>query len=416
MDAAILTIGDEILIGQIVDTNSAWLGQKLNEVGVRVRTILSIGDTRFEIENAVKMLLANHKLVLVTGGLGPTNDDITKTVLCDCFQCKLIQSAIVLENIHELLVKRGVPLIQNNLNQALVPDKAVVLNNKKGTAPGMMFERDGSYLISMPGVPFEMKWLVETYVLPFIKKKFETKPIFHKTIVTSGLAESVLAEKISEWESALPEFVRLAYLPSPGIIRLRLSIYEFLPEYEKLVENLIIGLKKIISQNILGDEDKSPEILLGELLKKYKKTLSTAESCTGGAIASMITSVAGSSEYFQGSIVSYSNSVKENSLGVNHEDILKYGAVSQQVVEQMAKGALKVLKTDYSVSVSGIAGPDGGTPEKPVGTVWIAVASAKIVVSKKFHFFNDRDINIKRASNSALAMLIDLVRDETNGK
>lgn len=412
MDAAILTIGDEILIGQIVDTNSAWLGQKLNEVGVRVRTILSIGDTRAEIENAVELLLASHKLVLVTGGLGPTNDDITKAVLCDCFKCKLVRSAIVLENINELLVKRGVPLIQNNLDQALVPDKAVVLNNKKGTAPGMMFERDGNYLISMPGVPFEMKWLVETYVLPFIKEKFETKSIYHKTIVTSGLAESVLAEKISVWENALPEYVRIAYLPSPGIIRLRLSIYDYLPEYEDIVKSIIVELKSIISQNILGEEDKNPEILLGELLNKYGKTLSTAESCTGGTIASMITSVVGSSAYFQGSIVSYSNSVKENSLGVNPDVIVKFGAVSQEVVEQMVKGALSVLKTDYAVSVSGIAGPDGGTPEKPVGTVWIAVASAKTIVSKKFHFFNDRDINIKRASNSALAMLIDLVRSE----
>jgi nicotinamide-nucleotide amidase len=409
MEAAILTIGDEILIGQIVDTNSAWLGNKLNEVGVRIRKILSVGDNREDVEQAVEMLMGKYKLVLVTGGLGPTNDDITKNILCDYFNCKLVKSDEVLANINELLGKRGVPLNLNNLNQALVPDKAVVLNNKKGTAPAMLFEKDGSYLISMPGVPFEMKWITENYVLPFIKDKFETIQIFHKTIVTSGLPESVLAEKIADWEDSLPNYIKLAYLPSPGFIRLRLSIYDYLPEYQIVVDELVVKLKYIIPKNIIGEEDKKPEVLLGELLKKYGKTISTAESCTGGTIASMITSVPGSSAYFMGSVVSYDNSVKMNLLGVSKTDLGNYGAVSQQVVEQMAKGALALLKTDYAVSVSGVAGPDGGTPDKPVGTVWIAVASSSSVVSKKFQFFNDRDINIKRSANSALAMLIDFV-------
>ncbi|MDD3686418.1 MAG: CinA family nicotinamide mononucleotide deamidase-related protein [Bacteroidales bacterium] len=412
MEAAILTIGDEILIGQIVDTNSAWLGNKLNEVGVRISKILSVGDNRKDIEQSVEMLMEKYRLVLVTGGLGPTNDDITKNVLCDYFNCKLVQSDEVLANINELLGKRGVPLNQNNLNQALVPDKAVVLNNRRGTAPAMLFEKNGSFLISMPGVPFEMKWITENYVLPFIKDKFDTNQIFHKTIVTSGLPESVLAEKIADWENSLPEYVKLAYLPSPGFIRLRLSIYNYLPEYQTLIDELVAQLKLLIPKNVIGEEDKKPEVLLGDLLKIYGKTMCTAESCTGGTIASMITSVPGSSAYFWGSIVSYDNSVKMNLLGVSKFDLEKYGAVSQQVVEQMAKGAITILKTDYAVSVSGVAGPDGGTPEKPVGTVWIAVASPNSVVSKKFQFFNDRDINIKRAANSALAMLIDFVRED----
>jgi nicotinamide-nucleotide amidase len=411
MEAAILTIGDEILIGQIVDTNSAWLGNKLNEVGVRISKILSVGDNRKDIEQSVEMLMEKYRLVLVTGGLGPTNDDITKNVLCDYFNCKLVQSDEVLANINELLGKRGVPLNQNNLNQALVPDKAVVLNNRRGTAPAMLFEKNGSFLISMPGVPFEMKWITENYVLPFIKDKFDTNQIFHKTIVTSGLPESVLAEKIADWENSLPEYVKLAYLPSPGFIRLRLSIYNYLPEYQTLIDELVAQLKLLIPKNVIGEEDKKPEVLLGDLLKIYGKTMCTAESCTGGTIASMITSVPGSSAYFWGSIVSYDNSVKMNLLGVSKFDLEKYGAVSQQVVEQMAKGAITILKTDYAVSVSGVAGPDGGTPEKPVGTVWIAVASPNSVVSKKFQFFNDRDINIKRAANSALAMLFDFVRE-----
>ena len=412
MEAAILTIGDEILIGQIVDTNSAWLGNKLNEVGVRISKILSVGDNRKDIEQAVDMLMEKYRLVLVTGGLGPTNDDITKNVLCDYFNCKLVQSDEVLANINELLGKRGVPLNQNNLNQALVPDKAVVLNNRRGTAPAMLFEKNGSFLISMPGVPFEMKWITENYVLPFIKDKFDTNQIFHKTIVTSGLPESVLAEKIADWENSLPEYVKLAYLPSPGFIRLRLSIYNYLPEYQTLIDELVAQLKLLIPKNVIGEKDKKQEVLLGDLLKIYGKTMCTAESCTGGTIASMITSVPGSSAYFWGSIVSYDNSVKMNLLGVSKFDLEKYGAVSQQVVEQMAKGAITILKTDYAVSVSGVAGPDGGTPEKPVGTVWIAVASQNSVISKKLQFFNDRDINIKRAANSALAMLIDFVRED----
>jgi len=410
MKASILSIGDEILIGQIVNTNAVWISQKLNEVGVKVNYIYSVGDDKTDIIEAIQTLMSKTDIVLITGGLGPTNDDITKNVLCEMFGAKLILSDMVLENIHELLSKSGFKMNANNHDQAMVPDNAKVLNNKMGTAPGMLFEKNGKYLISMPGVPFEMKHLMETQVLPFIIDTFTTKPIIHKTLMVVGLPESMLAEKIADWENALPEFVHLAYLPSPGFIRLRLSIYEAEPEHNLLIQELTTSLKKYIPDNIFAEEDVKPEVLIGQLLKAQGKTLSTAESCTGGTIAAMITSVPGSSAYFKGSVVSYDNEVKQNVLKVNHNDLLQFGAVSQQVVEQMAAGALDLLKTDYAIAVSGIAGPDGGTPEKPVGTIWIAVASKDKTVSKIFHSLNNREINILRASNTALAMLVETLR------
>ncbi len=410
MQASILTIGDEILIGQIIDTNSAWISQKLNEVGVRINTIISIGDDKKDIVEAIDTLLQKSDLVLITGGLGPTNDDITKNVLCEMFDSKLVLSNLVLDNINELLSKRGFTMNPKNYDQAMVPENAIVLNNKMGTAPGMLFEKNGKYLISMPGVPFEMKHLIESQVLPFIKKTFQTKPILHKTILVVGLPESGLAEKIAEWENALPEFVKLAYLPSPGFIRLRMSIYESEPTHQLLLESLLVSLKQIIPSNIIAEHDVKPEILIGELLKEKGMTMCTAESCTGGKIASMITEIPGSSAYYKGSVISYDNEVKLNLLKVNENDLTKYGAVSQQVVEQMAAGAIKLLNTDYSVAVSGIAGPDGGTPEKPVGTIWIAVATKESIVSRKFLSLNNREINILRAANTALALLIEVVK------
>lgn len=410
MFASIITIGDEILIGQIIDTNSAWISQKLNKEGIIVKEIRSIGDNKEQIISTISEMMNISDLVLVTGGLGPTNDDITKNVLCELFSSKLIVSEAVLQNITEFVTLRGFKMNTNNHDQAMVPNNATVLNNKMGTAPGMLFNKDGKYLISMPGVPFEMKHLMETQVLPFIKKTFTNKPIIHKTLLIYGLPESVLAEKIAEWENALPEFVKLAYLPAPGFIRLRLSIYEAEPEHQMLIEDLIINLKKIIAKNIFAEEDIKPEKLIGQLLKAKGKTLSTAESCTGGKISSLITSIPGSSVYYKGSIIAYDNSVKTNILAVKSEILKEYGAVSQQVVEKMAYGILNLLKTDYSIAVSGIAGPDGGTPEKPVGTIWIAVASHEKTISKKYQSLNDRETNILRASNTALAMLIEMIQ------
>lgn len=411
MKVSLLIIGDEILIGQIVDTNSAWISKKLNENGAKVEKIISVGDNADEIKWAIEFLMKENELVLVTGGLGPTKDDITKTVLCDIFKTKLVLNQQVLDNVNELLGKRNVPVIKNNYNQAMVPESAKVLNNKKGTAPAMLLERNNSFLISMPGVPFEMKYITETYVIPFIKEKFEIKNILHKTIITSGLAESVLAQMLEDVENSMPEYIKLAYLPSPGIIRLRLSIYENIPQYDKVIIEIIDKIKNILGDKILAFEDLKPEEILANILKKQGKTICTAESCTGGKISSLITSLAGSSHYFYGSIVSYDNSVKQNLLNVSSYDLENYGAVSQQVVEQMAKEALKTLNTDYAVSVSGIAGPDGGSPEKPVGTVWIAVCSKSKLISKRYQFFNDREVNILRAANTALAMAIKFVQN-----
>ncbi|MBP8993150.1 MAG: competence/damage-inducible protein A [Bacteroidales bacterium] len=412
MKAALLTIGDEILIGQIVDTNSAWISKKLNEIGVKVEKILSIGDTAEEIKWAVNFLMSENDIVVVTGGLGPTKDDITKTVLCEIFDTKLVFNQQALDNINELLGKRNVPINKNNFNQAMVPEAATIFNNKRGTAPAMLFEKNNSYLISMPGVPCEMQYITETYLVPFVKEKFRINNIFHKTLLCSGIAESVLAEMLEDLEDSMPNYMKLAYLPALGFIRLRLSIYDYKPEYQGAVDKVLEEIRKLIGNKILAEEDLKPEIIIGNILKSQNKTICTAESCTGGRIASLLTSVPGSSQYFYGSVVSYDNSVKQNLLGVSSEDLESYGAVSQQVVEQMAKGALELLKTDYAVSVSGIAGPDGGTSEKPVGTVWIAVASKEKILSKKVQFFNDREINIRRATNTALAMMIHFIKGE----
>jgi nicotinamide-nucleotide amidase len=410
MFASIITIGDEILIGQIIDTNSAWISSHLNAAGIIVKEIRSIGDNKEQIIGTITEMMEISDLVLITGGLGPTNDDITKNVLCELFSSKLILSEEVLQNINDFITQRGFKMNSNNHSQAMVPDNATVLTNKMGTAPGMLFKRNNKYLISMPGVPFEMKHLMETQVLPFIKKSFINKPIRHKTLLVHGLPESMLAEKIAEWENALPEFVKLAYLPSPGFIRLRLSIYAVEPEHNMLINKLTSSLKEIIPENIFAEEDVKPEVLIGQLLKAQGKTLSTAESCTGGKIASLITSIPGSSAYFKGTVVSYSNEVKQNVLKVNPSDLIKFGAVSQQVVEQMATAALDLLKTNYSIAVSGIAGPDGGTHDKPVGTIWIAVASQERTVSKKYQSLNDRETNILRAANTAMAMLIEMIK------
>ncbi len=407
MNASIITIGDEILIGQIVDTNSAWLSEKLNQAGVIVKEIRSVSDSKEQIMDAVDDMLAISDVVFVTGGLGPTNDDITKTVFCEMFSCGLVLNQDALKNVHEMLGKRGISVNENNHNQAMVPEKCQVFVNKLGTAPGMMFKKGEKLIFSMPGVPFEMKYLSEKHFIPYIKEHFQLGKIYHKTILISGIPEAILAEKLTDWENSLSEQIKLAYLPSPGLIRLRLSVYDSNDKLVELVQQKIDELKQIIPNNYKSDIDSKPEELIANLLIEKNKTISTAESCTGGKIASMITSKAGSSEYFKGSVVSYANEIKSDLLNVDKNDLQNYGAVSQQVVEQMAKGVRKLMKTDYAVSTSGIAGPDGGTEEKPVGTVWIGLATPVKVISKKFLFYNDREINIQRSANAALMMLID---------
>ncbi len=409
MQASIITIGDEILIGQIVDTNSAWLAHELNSIGVRVRAIVTVGDNREQIIDSINSEMQASDSVFITGGLGPTNDDITKDVLCEIFDCKMKLSDTALANVNDMLGKRGIAVNENNYNQAMVPEKAQVFVNKRGTAPGMMFKRDGKLLFSMPGVPFEMKYLCENHFLPYISENFEKNRVFHKTMLVVGLPEAILAEKLTDWENSLPVDIGLAYLPSPGFIRLRLSIYNANDMLINIAEQKAIELQGIIPNNLKASEDLKPEALLQKIFVSSKKTLSTAESCTGGKIAALITSIPGSSKYFKGSVVAYENEIKSEVLNVNLGDILSHGAVSEQVVEQMAASVRLLMKTDYAVSTSGIAGPGGGTEDKPVGTVWIAVASKEKVISKKFLFLNDREINIQHSVNAAIMMLINTI-------
>lgn len=410
MNLDIITIGDEILIGQIVDTNSAWMAQKLNDEGINVRQITSISDDPDHIRATFSDCLGKVSVVLVTGGLGPTRDDKTKDVICDFFDTQLIPNDEVLKNIEDLLSKRGIALNRLNRDQALVPEKSRVFQNKLGTAPGLLLQKELCTFIFMPGVPFEMKYLMEFEVLPFLRFKFQTSTILHRTILTQGLPESMLAEKISDWEDRLPEYIKLAYLPSPQGVRLRLSARgREIAEMEQEVQQRIAALQQLILPNIYGYDDESPAGSIGKILTERGLTVSTAESCTGGAIARLFTENAGSSAYFKGTIVAYANEIKSRVLGVDPSLIEKNGAVSREVVESMARQAIQLLDTDYSIATSGIAGPGGGTTEKPVGTVWIAVANKEQVIAQCFNFGNDRERNIIRTGQNALFMLRKLI-------
>ena len=406
MNAGIIMIGDEILIGQVVDINSSWISREMNKIGFRTETVITVGDDGKSISDAIDRCLEVADVVFMTGGLGPTKDDITKKVICEKFATELVLNEQVLANVAEMLGRRGIALTENNRGQALVPATATVINNAVGTAPGIMMERNGKLLFSMPGVPFEMRYLMEHEIIPLIKKHYNLKPVFHKTLLLTGIAESILAEKISDWEDSLAKNVRLAYLPAYSSIRLRLSVYEPDDTTESYIDSKVEELKRIVPENILAYEDLKLEELVGKLLKDRHCTVATAESCTGGKVASLITSVSGSSEYYKGSVVSYCNEVKADVLGVSRADLEKYGAVSSTVAEQMASGVRRLLKTDYAVATTGIAGSTGGSDEKPVGTVWIAVATPTKVVSRKYVFGKDRSINIERFAASALSMLI----------
>ena len=406
MNAGIIIIGDEILIGQVVDINSSWISREMNKIGFRTETMITVGDDGKSISDAIDRCLEVADVVFMTGGLGPTKDDITKKVICEKFGTELVLNEAVLANVAEMLGRRGIALTENNRGQALVPATATVINNAVGTAPGIMMERNGKLLFSMPGVPFEMRYLMEHEIIPLIKKHYNLKPVFHKTLLLTGIAESILAEKISDWEDSLAKNVRLAYLPAYSSIRLRLSVYQPDDTIESYINAKVEELKRIVPENIIAYEDIKLEELVGKLLKDRHCTVATAESCTGGKVASLITSVSGSSEYYKGSVVSYCNEVKADVLGVSRADLEKYGAVSSTVAEQMATGVRRLLKTDYAVATTGIAGPTGGSDEKPVGTVWIAVATPTRVVSRKYIFGKDRSINIERFAASALSMLI----------
>jgi len=404
--AEIITVGDEILIGQTVDTNSAWMGMQLSLRGIRVNRITSIPDRREDIISALDEALGRAPLVLMTGGLGPTSDDITKDTLAEYFGSKMVMDPEVLAEISERIAKRNLEMNENNRRQALVPECCRVLANHAGTAPGMLFEKDGRLIVSMPGVPSEMKHIMQVHVLPMVESMSGGRTIVHRNIMTYGTFEAKLAERLEGFEAQLPLSVRLAYLPAHGVIKLRLTgSGDNGPEVRQAVEEQVRKLYEIIPDVIYGENEVTLEETVGILLQNNKLTVSTAESCTGGKIASLITSVPGSSAWFTGSVVAYDNSVKTGVLGVRPETISRFGAVSEETAREMAAGMLRLAKTDYAIAVTGIAGPDGGTPEKPVGTVWIALASRNGVTAERHRFADDRTINISRSAYTALNLL-----------
>ncbi|MBW6490798.1 MAG: competence/damage-inducible protein A [Lentimicrobium sp.] len=405
MKAEIITIGDELLIGQVVDTNSAWMAEQLNLIGIKVGQITSISDHREHILTTLREASERADIILMTGGLGPTRDDITKTVLCEYFGTRLVFNQQAYENIERIFRNRGYQITPLNRAQAEIPECCTQLLNVNGTAPGMWFEKSGKIYISMPGVPFEMKSLMTGEVLPRLQP-FSQIAIVHRTILTQGVGESFLAARIEKWETSLPENIKLAYLPQPGIVRLRLSASgNDRKSIEKTLSECTDELYNLIPEYIFGEGEDSLELIVGNLLKANSYTLATAESCTGGYIAHMITSIAGSSAYFKGSVVAYANEIKEGVLGVSAQTISKYGAVSEETVFEMAAGLIRKFKVNCVIAVSGIAGPDGGTPEKPVGTTWICVLTPKGAQTRKFTFGEHRGRNIRRAALAALDML-----------
>lgn len=410
MFAEIITIGDEILIGQIVDTNSAWMGQELNKIGIRVKQISSVSDDREHILNALAEAAKRVDIILITGGLGPTKDDITKKTLCEYFNVDLKQNSIALENVKRIFEKYNAPLLEVNIKQAELPVNCTPLQNTQGTAPGMWFEHQDKVYVSMPGVPFEMMNMMETEVLPRLKTRFKLPYVIHQTLLTAGIGESFLADKIAGIEDSLPSHIKLAYLPKLGQVRLRLSGSG---DNEQVLKDEIAkyahAIKSCIPEYLLAENDvQIQEAIINKLISEGK-TLSLAESCTGGYMSHLMTSIPGSSKAFLGGAVSYSYELKEQMLGVKKITLEEFGAVSEQTVIEMAQGALKNYGSDYSIACSGIAGPDGGTEDKPVGTVWIAVASNKTVVTKLFKFSNKRMQNIERTAVNGLMMLFNLM-------
>jgi nicotinamide-nucleotide amidase len=406
MKAEIITIGDEILIGQIVDTNSAWIAEQFNLSGIEIYQITSVHDDIHHIKEALKKAEEKVDLVILTGGLGPTKDDITKHTLCEYFNTKLMFHEPTFEHIKQRFKNRNIDLNKLNRDQALVPEACTVLPNKAGTAPGMWFEKNDTIFVSVPGVPFEMKYLVEHEILSRLKNNGKTKAIYHKTVQTQGLPESMLAQRIENWENSLPKNIKLAYLPNPMSVRLRLSAMGTdMDELKNQVGAEIERLKQLIPDHIFGYDNETLAKVIGRMLLENSQTLAVAESCTGGYISHLITSIPGSSGWYKGGITAYSNEIKENLLGVSAESLEKYGAVSEHVVREMAEGARKKLYADFSVATSGIAGPAGGTEEKPVGTVWIAVSGPQKTVAEKFVFGNNRERNIIRSSQTALRIL-----------
>lgn len=411
INASIITIGDELLIGQTIDTNSAFIAQELNKAGVWVHRRVAVGDVYDDIWKALEEEGKQSSIVIITGGLGPTADDITKPLLCKYFGGQLVVNENVLAHVKYLFEKvyrRPGALLERNLKQAEVPDVCTVLHNERGTAPGMMFgpQPNGTVYFSLPGVPHEMKGLIVQEVIPRIKAMFQLPVIVHKTLLTAGIGESMLAELISEFENGLPPEIKLAYLPSFGMVRLRLTSQgENQDQLEKQMQTYFEQLQAAVQQYLVTNEDEGLEKVVGKILLQQNQTLGTAESCTGGFIAQLITSIPGSSAYYKGSVVSYANEIKERVLGVSSSTLQNEGAVSEATVKEMVSGALKTLQTNYVLAVSGIMGPDGGSEDKPVGTVWIAAGNKEKTETIKLSFRFDRKRNIEMTAMHALNFL-----------
>jgi nicotinamide-nucleotide amidase len=404
---SIITIGDELLIGQVIDTNSAWMSQELNKEGFWVNRRLAIGDGRSDILKALEEETVKADIILITGGLGPTADDITKPVLCEYFNTTLIINEEALENVKNIFINiLHRPLIERNLKQAEVPASCLVIQNKRGTAPGMLFEKNGKIYVSMPGVPHEMKGMMTESVIPFLLNRIGSNFISHRTLLTAGVGESTLADHIEGFETALPPEIKLAYLPNYGMVRLRLTaISTQAGTLESQLDRLFSDLKSRVKEWMVTDEDISLQEVLGKLLSSRKQTLSTAESCTGGHVAQLITSIPGSSVYFRGSIIAYDNDIKKKILGVDSAILSTAGAVSEEAVRAMVSGVIKIMGTDFAIATSGIMGPGGGSKEKPVGTVWIAAGNANVILTQKHRFRFDRQRNIELTAVNVLNLL-----------
>ncbi len=416
---SIITIGDELLIGQVIDTNSAWMAQELNKAGFWVNRRVAIGDDRSDILKVLDQESETADIILMTGGLGPTADDITKHVLCEYFNTTLVINDEALDNVKNIFVKiLQRPLIERNLKQAEVPSSCLVIQNKRGTAPGMLFENNGKFFISMPGVPHEMKGMMSDNVIPWLKKRFGTNYISHRTLLTAGVGESTLADHIHDFESSLPSSIKLAYLPNYGMVRLRLTANATeAGNLESVLDQLFADLKMRVRDWLVTDEDITLQEALGKILSAGKQTLATAESCTGGYVAHLITSVPGSSAYFRGSVIAYDNEIKRKILGVDQDLLLKHGAVSEEAVRAMVSGVIKNLGTDFAVATSGIMGPGGGSADKPVGTVWIAAGDGRQVIAQKHWFRFDRQRNTELTAANVLNLLrrFVLARASENG-
>ncbi|MES2588335.1 MAG: competence/damage-inducible protein A [Bacteroidota bacterium] len=412
MNAEIISIGDELLIGQTINTNASWIGSELALINIKVKNCQTISDQRKAIMDAFDLAFERSDLIIVTGGLGPTKDDITKHVLCEYFNTELEVNQEVLKRIEDYFYRRDRKMLEVNALQASLPKACEMIPNLQGTASGMWFEKAGKVLISLPGVPYEMKGMMKAVLLDKIGKFFHVKALFHRTILTTGIGESFLAEKAKDWENdMLSKGFSLAYLPSPGLVKLRITS----PNGEKdkaLIDSYFKELKEIIPENVFGYENDTLAGVIGEKLKKSKKTLSSVESCTGGGIANEIVSISGASEYYQGSIVAYSYDLKCDLVDVKMETLTKFGAVSEETAKEMALGGLNKMKTDFCIATTGIAGPDGGTAEKPVGTVWISIASKEKIVAKCYNFGDNRERNMKMTIFAALNLLRNSFLDE----